>query len=387
VVAARFGNKVSIAAASMTEVGASSERGSLALAEEALSAVLEKSGTDRSEIDGFVWNLGTSVGENYDVICSKLGIRPRFVVQTWTHGRFTGTCVQLAAMAVASGAAANVVCLGGVKTRPFRGPDDERRRGIGMDLYARPAARVLARYLQAYGAERDRLLDVVMSAHRYASLNPQAFLRDGMAPGDYQASPFLEYPLKVADCLPTDETVCPINDFGACVLVTSAHSAALTRPVYVLTAQSIQAGSQEVYFGRPGLGEVPGNFLPTEQDLAVFSATGLSQRDVDGFYTYDAFSPLVWYALERFGYCAPGEAHLWATAERLWLDGDLPTNTNGGIIAAGHTSGWGQIVEMVEQLRGDAGARQIPGAEVLHWGTVFGDSLLLTNTAASSSQA
>jgi hypothetical protein len=70
-VAARFGNKVSIAAAAMTEVEVSPERGSLALAEEAFSAVPEKSGTDRSEIDGFVWNLGTSAGENYDVITAN----------------------------------------------------------------------------------------------------------------------------------------------------------------------------------------------------------------------------------------------------------------------------------------------------------------------------
>jgi hypothetical protein len=55
----------------MTEVGVSSDGGSLALAEEAFSAVPEKSGTDRSEIDDFVWNIGTSAGENYDVITAN----------------------------------------------------------------------------------------------------------------------------------------------------------------------------------------------------------------------------------------------------------------------------------------------------------------------------
>lgn len=71
------------------------------------------------------------------------------------------------------------------------------------------------------------------------------------------------------------------------------------------------------------------------------------------------------FALERFGYCEPGTAPVWATPERMWLDGELHVNTTGGMLSAGHTAGWGQIVEMVQQLRHEAGPHQINGVELL----------------------
>jgi acetyl-CoA acetyltransferase len=221
---------------------------------------------------------------------------------------------------------------------------------------------------------------VVLTAHRYGALNPRAYLRAGLTEADYAASPWFLEPLKEADCFPTDASSGPINDSGVCVLVTTTDRApADLAPVHVVAAQGLQGGPEEVYFGRPGLGDEPYAFRPTERDLAVFTGSGLAPTDMDGFYTYDAFASTIWYALERFGYCEPGEAPEWASAKRMWLDGGLPVNTNGGILSAGHTAGWGQIVEMVDQLRGAAGPRQIEGASLLQWGSVFGDSVILTN--------
>jgi acetyl-CoA acetyltransferase len=98
---------------------------------------------------------------------------------------------------------------------------------------------------------------------------------------------------------------------------------------------------------------------------------------VHGFYTYDAFSPLVLFALERFGYCGPGEAAAWVQDGRIELGGALPVNTSGGLLSEAHVAGWNSICEMVRQLRGTAGASQIPGAQVLHWGTAWGDAVIL----------
>jgi acetyl-CoA acetyltransferase len=272
--------------------------------------------------------------------------------------------------------------LGGIKASPSPDRQAARRPSGGVEVYVRPAARALERYLARYGVDRERLADIVLSARRYGALNPRAFLRGPFTADDYRASPFVLESLRAADCLPSDESWGPVNDSGVCVVVTRTDEARAARPpVLIAAAQSIQAGPEEVYFGRPGLGEDTYDFRPTPRDLSVFTETGLSRRDVDGFYTYDAFASAVWFALERFGYCGPGEAPSWVTQERIWRDGDLPVNTNGGILAAGHTSGWAQVVEMVEQLRGEGGPRQIPGAELLHWGSIFGDSLLLTTNA------
>src|SRR5262249_4063781 len=100
-------------------------------------------------------------------------------------------------------------------------------------------------------------------------------------------------------------------------------------------------------------------------------------RLVQGFYTYDAFSPLVLFALERFGYCGAGEAAAWVQGGRIELGGALPVNTSGGLLSEAHVAGWNSICEMVRQLRGAAGASQIANAAVLQWGTAWGDSFIL----------
>jgi acetyl-CoA acetyltransferase len=109
---------------------------------------------------------------------------------------------------------------------------------------------------------------------------------------------------------------------------------------------------------------------------------GIERAEVSGFYTYDAFSPLVLFALERFGFCGPGEAATWVQGGRIELGGALPVNTSGGLLSEAHVGGWNSICEMVRQLRGEAGPRQIPGARFLQWGTCWGDSVILQGGGA-----
>ena len=95
------------------------------------------------------------------------------------------------------------------------------------------------------------------------------------------------------------------------MLVTRNDRAAGVRKpaVRILAAQGIRSSREEFIFGPPrnGLEQQPiGDQRPTEKDLTVYRLAGLRPEDVDAFYTYDAFSPLVWFALERFGHCNPG---------------------------------------------------------------------------------
>src|SRR5262249_23120442 len=87
---------------------------------------------------------------------------------------------------------------------------------------------------------------------------------------------------------------------------------------------------------RPPLGQCP-------IDFEVFAQAGVTRENVQGFYTYDAFSPLVLLALERFGYCGAGEAAAWVQGGRIELGGALPVNTSGGLLSEAHVAGWNSI--------------------------------------------
>jgi acetyl-CoA acetyltransferase len=81
--------------------------------------------------------------------------------------------------------------------------------------------------------------------------------------------------------------------------------------------------------------------------------------------------------LMRFGFCKPGEAWQFVKEGHIKPGGKLPVNTNGGLLSEVHVSGWNHICEMVRQLRGECGVRQVPNAEILQWGPNRGDSLIL----------
>ena len=146
--------------------------------------------------------------------------------------------------------------------------------------------------------------------------------------------------------------------------------------------QGTRAGREEFIFAPRGLGinQQSGQRVPDARDLAVF-AQGIARDDVQGFYTYDAFSPLVLFALERFGYCGIGEAAAFVQDGRIAPGGALPVNTSGGLLSEAHVAGWNSICEMTRQLRGSAGASQITDAKVLQWGTAWGDAVILTGDA------
>jgi acetyl-CoA acetyltransferase len=108
----------------------------------------------------------------------------------------------------------------------------------------------------------------------------------------------------------------------------------------------------------------------------VYQMAGVTPADIDAFFTYDAFSILAWMALERFGFCSPGEAAAFTQEGRIELGGALPMNTNGGLLAEGHIMGWNHQVEIVRQLRGECGPRQVVNARIIQWANAYGDSLI-----------
>jgi acetyl-CoA acetyltransferase len=143
--------------------------------------------------------------------------------------------------------------------------------------------------------------------------------------------------------------------------------------------QGVHAGRQLHNLTLPGLGVAQQDvfpYRPTREDLYAYEMAGVTQKDIDALITYDAFSPLVLFALERFGFCGPGEAREFVKDGRIELGGELPINTGGGLLSEGHMIGWNLFIEAVRQLRHECGPRQVKDAQVIQYGSFLGESVI-----------
>jgi acetyl-CoA acetyltransferase len=122
--------------------------------------------------------------------------------------------------------------------------------------------------------------------------------------------------------------------------------------------------------------------LAEARSQPVYGMAGITPESVDTVGIYDSFSPLPVYAFEDFGFCGAGEALPWIQAGRIGLGGEFPLNTSGGQLSHAQMNGWGQIRELVLQLRGEAGLRQVAGARHALWIGCGGDAIAFEGSRA-----
>jgi acetyl-CoA acetyltransferase len=361
------------------------------MTERALSAALADAGLERRQLDGLLVHIGSPRGLDYDEVALLLGLEVRYASQAWSHGRFCATVLIHAAMALECGLADYAVCIAAYKNsaharigttaspyffegmREAGGPHAETP-WVGMAAPSAGAAMSTRRYLHRYGIDREQLGAVAVAQRAWARLNPLAAMTKPMSRGDYERSPFVVEPLRLFDCS------YPV-DTGVAVILTRADRARALRqrPVHLLGYQGIHAGPNEFIFGQPGLGINQADvfdYRPPGAAQPVFEQAGLTPADVGTLHCYDGFTPQVLWTLERFGYCGPGEAADWVQGGRIEQGGELPVNTSGGLLSEGHANGWGHTVEIVTQLRRQAGPRQVPDLRVAQWATTLGDSII-----------
>ena len=365
----------------------------LALAAVAFKDALADAGLKREDVDGISIHLGAPLGVDYDRFAEAFDLDIRYVNQSWLHGRFVTNSLQHAALAVSAGLADVVACVTAVsftRERGFLGgPGDvegNREEGgthgeappYGLTAPAGGAAIGMQRYMHLYGVTSAQLAAVPMSIRRHALNNPRAIMQQPLTLEAHQNARMVVDPLRLYDC-------CLISDGAAIVLVTRGDRARdlKQKPVWISAMQGTRSGREEFIFAPRGLGinqQSGKRSFARARDLEIFTQ-GVVRESVQGFYTYDAFSPLVLFALERFGYCGVGEAAAFVQDGRIAPGGALPVNTSGGLLSEAHVAGWNSICEMTRQLRGTAGASQIKDARALQWGTAWGDSVILTRDA------
>jgi acetyl-CoA acetyltransferase len=341
----------------------------LALCAEAAMAAIADAGLERGDIDGLV----TFTLDETDELALKqaLGLPYlRFTGRTPFGGAGAYATIQMAAAAVAAGAASNVLIYrafnersegrfgqpGGVKGPP---PRRDLHFSFGLTTPAQIYGLWYRRYMERYGVTNEDLGRYVVQARAYAATNPAAwyFGRPITLEG-HQASRWIAEPLlRRLDC-------CQESDGGVAIVVSSLDRARRKGGpvVRILAADQAWVDDTHVMF----------NFYKSDlsvqedsQRLArsLFEASGLAPADVDVMTIYENFSPIVHMTLEAFGFCRPGEARDLINSGGIAPGGVIPVNTNGGLLGEAYIHGMNNALECVRQLRGEA-PNQVPDAKV-----------------------
>jgi len=369
-----FERRAVISGVGQSAIGRQVDRSGFQLTIDAVLAAVADAGLTIDDIDGLAMfpgggaaNLpGYANGNLYEV---QDALR---IATTWRQGIVEGMALPCygPAMAVAAGQARHVVVWRTVKEgsasraaggRPAYGSTKPAAEGplawllpIGMLSPVCQLAPYAARYLHDYGVTREQLGWIPVTQRAHAARNPDAVYRSPLSIDDYLGSRMISSPICLYDCdVPVD---------GATAIVVSAAETAsgLRAPVRIEAMAGVVDGrplwDQWADMGRVGHGAA----------AAMWARTDLRPADVDVAQLYDGFTiEAVWW-LEAMGFCGTGEAGAFVDGgKRITFGGELPLNTWGGQLSGGRLhAGFGHIAEAVRQLRGEAGDRQVAGAQV-----------------------
>ncbi len=244
---------------------------------------------------------------------------------------------------------------GGSGKRIRMGGDLQWTLPFGAYSAANWAAWYAQRVMHEHGLTREQLAQIPLTARANAARNPAAVYRDPMTLDDYLDVRMISTPLCLYDC------DVPVDGATAFVISHRDHAGNLPRPAVRFEAVGT------ALMGRPYWQHWDDFTSMAARDAGrhLWTRTELTPADVDVAELYDGFSILTLLWLEALAFCGPGEGGAFIEGgKRIALDGELPVNTHGGQLSAGRTHGFGFLHEAVTQLRGDAGERQVAGAEV-----------------------
>ncbi|GAA3121765.1 lipid-transfer protein [Streptomyces rameus] len=230
---------------------------------------------------------------------------------------------------------------------------------------APPTAQIFAaaarEHMEKYGTTEAQLAAVAAKNHRHSAHNPNAQFRDVYDVQDILAARVVHHPLTKLQCSPT-------SDGAAAAVVVSerfARRRSLTGLVEI-AGQAMTTDTEES-FASGSCVDVVGQPLSRAAARQAYERAGLGIEDVDVIELHDCFSVNELLTYEALGMCAPGESGRLAESGATTYGGRWVVNPSGGLISKGHplgATGLAQTAELVWQLRGEAGARQVPGARV-----------------------
>ena len=351
--------KTAVVGAATYGMGAAPGHDSIDLAAKAALLALADAGLKPLDVDGLFTTIATDSLSSL-AVAEYMGIRPTVTDNLRVGGSSFQIQAMWAALALDAGlcdvalitygsnqrsAAGGLVSGGGTPVayehsyKPLNPPSS----------YALAAAR----HMHEYGTTRKHLAEVAVAARKWAQLNPDAFMRDELTIKDVLAARMVSDPLTVRDC-------CLVTDGAAAVVMVRSDRArdCPRKPAYLL-------GSASATWHR-SIGNMPDLTVTAaaESGARAYEQAGVKPADIDVVMVYDAFTINTILFLEDLGFCSKGEGGAFVANGGIAPGGRLAVNTNGGGLSCVHPGMYGlfTMVEAVEQVRGSAGTRQIPGA-------------------------
>ena len=215
-------------------------------------------------------------------------------------------------------------------------------------------ALITQQYMIKYGIKHDILEKISYINHKNANLNPLAhFYYKEVTMDMIRNSPLIASPLNLYDCS-------PVSDGAAALIVSNEKKS--NRDVKILSSKFITDSISLTQ--RSNLTSFKAASIAARK---AYEESGFSSGDIDILEVHDCFTISELIALEDLGFCKPGEAPKMVQEGEILIDGEIPVNIDGGLKANGHpigATGLAQIYEVVTQIRGEAGKRQISNVEI-----------------------
>ena len=356
---AKPGREVVVAGVGLHPFGRFPEKTMHDLARTAVLEAFEDAGVGYKDIQaayfGHVYYEGMSVGE---VALQELGLTGIPVINVENACSSGSTGLWLAFWAVASGVFDIVLAFGAEKVP--RGPvtvtsADSPERLIGADFMMASYALLMRDYMAEHGAPEEAFAQVSVKAHKNASINPYAHYKKVFSLEDVLNSRMISDPLTLYQCCPTSE------GGSAAVVCTKEVAAKYVRDIN----RVITIAGCGLHTTKYGEGDEGSAVTLAAKD--AYEMSGLGPKDMDIVQVHDAGTSGEITGIESLGVVEKGEAWKLTMDGETEITGKLPVNTDGGLQGMGHpfgATGIRMIHEIVTQLRGEAGERQVKDATV-----------------------
>ena len=326
----------------------------------AVKAAIEDAGVAKKDIEAAYCGSALGGMMSGQRVLKQLGITGLPITNIENACSSSSSAFRQAYIAVAAGVYDVVLVLGvekltkfGGGTLPLEKEDFEVTHGLVMPALYGMRAR---RYMHDYGLTEEQLAGVAVKAHKHGAKNPEAQFRNEVTVDEVMDARKIAEPFTLLHC-------CPSGDGASAVVIASADKARQ------YTTKPVRVACSEVNSGKymTGFRDMTTPEITVRGAKQAYEEAGIGPNDVDVAEVHDAFTIAELLYYEALGFCDKGDAAKLLEDGETSIGGRIPVNPSGGLLSKGHpigATGTAQIAEVVRQLRGQCGDRQVDGAKV-----------------------